>query len=89
MGRKLMQRNVTSTKVEFSEVVVQDGAPTIVACEPVLLTGKLSEEKALSAIKRKNPDKNVVVTNVSHETALYTMPVDKFIELADKSTQAE
>lgn len=88
MGRKLMQRNVTSTKVEFSEVVVQDGAPTIVACEPVVLTGKLSEEKALSAIKRKNPDKNVVVTNVSHETALYTMPVDKFIELADKSTQA-
>lgn len=87
MGRKLMQRNVTSTKVEFSEVVVQDGAPTIVACEPVVLTGKLSEEKALSAIKRKNPDKNVVVTNVSHETALYTMPVDKFIELADKSTQ--
>ncbi|HAQ0194280.1 TPA: hypothetical protein IWN83_002809, partial [Enterococcus faecium] len=83
-----MQRNVTSTKVEFSEVVVQDGAPTIVACEPVVLTGKLSEEKALSAIKRKNPDKNVVVTNVSHETALYTMPVDKFIELADKSTQA-
>ncbi|HAQ1085487.1 TPA: hypothetical protein IW741_002661 [Enterococcus faecium] len=88
MGRKLMQRNVTSTKVEFSEVVVQDGAPTIVACEPVVLTGKLSEEKALSAIKRKNPDKNVVVTNVSHETALYTMPLDKFIELADKSTQA-
>lgn len=88
MGRKLMQRNVTSTKVEFSEVVVQDGAPTIVACEPVVLTGNLSEEKALSAIKRKNPDKNVVVTNVSHETALYTMPVDKFIELADKSTQA-
>lgn len=88
MGRKLMQRNVTSTKVEFSEVIVQDGAPTIVACEPVVLTGKLSEEKALSAIKRKNPDKNVVVTNVSHETALYTMPVDKFIELADKSTQA-
>lgn len=88
MGRKLMQRNVTSTKVEFSEVVVQDGAPTIVACEPVVLTGKLSEEKALSAIKRKNPGKNVVVTNVSHETALYTMPVDKFIELADKSTQA-
>ncbi|HHA4633018.1 TPA: hypothetical protein ACOBJB_002878 [Enterococcus faecium] len=88
MVRKLMQRNVTSTKVEFSEVVVQDGAPTIVACEPVVLTGKLSEEKALSAIKRKNPDKNVVVTNVSHETALYTMPVDKFIELADKSTQA-
>lgn len=87
MGRKLMQRNVTSTKVEFSEVIVQDGAPTIVACEPVVLTGKLSEEKALSAIKRKNPDKNVVVTNVSHETALYTMPVDKFIELADKSTQ--
>lgn len=88
MARKLMQRNVTSTKVEFSEVIVQDGAPTIVACEPVVLTGKLSEEKALSAIKRKNPDKNVVVTNVSHETALYTMPVDKFIELADKSTQA-
>ncbi|KWY14144.1 hypothetical protein [Enterococcus faecium] len=88
MVRKLMQRNVTSTKVEFSEVVVQDGAPTIVACEPVVLTGKLSEEKALSAIKRKNPDKNVVVTNVSHETALYTMPVDKFIELSDKSTQA-
>lgn len=87
MGRKLMQRNVTSTNVEFSEVIVQDGAPTIVACEPVVLTGKLSEEKALSAIKRKNPDKNVVVTNVSHETALYTMPVDKFIELADKSTQ--
>lgn len=87
MGRKLMQRNVTSTKVDFSEVIVQDGAPTIVACEPVVLTGKLSEEKALSAIKRKNPDKNVVVTNVSHETALYTMPVDKFIELADKSTQ--
>ena len=88
MGRKLMQRNVTSTKVEFSEVIVQDGAPTIVPCEPVVLIGKLSEEKALSAIKRKNPGKNVVVTNVSHETALYTMPVDKFIELADKSTQA-
>ncbi|HAP9611473.1 TPA: hypothetical protein IWK62_001855 [Enterococcus faecium] len=88
MSRKLMQRNVTSTKVEFSEVIVQDGAPTIVPGEPVVLTGKLSEEKALSAIKRKNPDKNVVVTNVSHETALYTMPVDKFIELADKSTQA-
>lgn len=88
MSRKLMQRNVTSTKVEFSEVIVQDGAPTIVPCEPVVLTGKFSEEKALSAIKRKNPDKNVVVINVSHETALYTMPVDKFIELADKSTQA-
>lgn len=88
MSRKLMQRNVTSTKVEFSEVIVQDGAPTIVPCEPAVLTGKLSEEKALSAIKRKNPDKNVVVINVSHETALYTMPVDKFIELADKSTQA-
>lgn len=84
MGRKLMQRNVTSTKVEFSEVAVIDGKPTIIEQEPVVLTGKLTEEKALAQLKKADKEANLVVTSVSHETALYTMPVEKFIELADK-----
>lgn len=91
MARKLMQRNFATTTVSYSIVEVENGQVSAKEQTPVQLAGKLSKEKAQSTLSRREELKglNVVVTDVKHETHLYTMPVEKFLELADKSEATE
>lgn len=91
MARKLMQRRFATTTVNFSIVEVENGQVSAKEQTPVQLTGELSKEKAQSTLSRREEFKglNVVVTGIKHETQLYTMPVEKFLELADKSEATE
>lgn len=91
MRRKVMQRTFTTTKANYSIIDNVNGTINVKEQEPVELSGKLDEAQATRALKRKEElkDKNVMVTSVTHEEALYTMPIERFLELADKTTEEQ
>ncbi len=89
MARKDMQRTFATTKVDFSIIENVNGSINVLKQEPKELGGKLDEKQALRALNRieELKDKNVIVTAVEHDEALYTMPVERFLELATKVSE--
>lgn len=80
MAVKKMQREVTSTKVEYALLKVVEGQPEVTKNSKVLV-GNIDQEKALKLLA-KEMGSGVTVLSVEADTQVYEMPVDEFIQLA-------
>lgn len=82
MAVKMLQREVTSTKVEYATLEIVNGSPVAVKSERELI-GNVSEEKALKLLT-KELGSGVTILSVEVDTQKYEMPIKEFIQLATK-----
>lgn len=80
--RKHMQRRITSTVATYQLVEVNEGQGQLSEPKTVKLQGKLKEHQVHNKLNDKLEDK-FVVTDINHETKLYSMSIEDFIENAE------
>jgi hypothetical protein len=80
MAVKTLQREVTSTKVEYAQLKVVEGQPQVVKGDLELI-GNISEEKVLKHLT-KEVGSGVTILSLEVNTQKYEMPVEEFIQLA-------
>lgn len=81
--RKVMQKEVVKTEVQFSTLEVIEGVPTIKTHDAKVFLGKVSEERAFKTIS-KEIKQTPTITAVEHKIERYEMEVERFMELAEK-----
>jgi hypothetical protein len=79
--RKMMTKEVTTTKVKVAKMEMVEGMPKAVELPEETLLGNLSLEQAQKAILKKH-GQGATVFQVEANTIVYEMPVEEFIELA-------
>ena len=81
--RKMVQREITHTKVNLARMVLKDGEVSAELLEPVTLVGNLSVEQAQREINKREEFKGQTaqVVGVEPNTQLYQLPLDVFLEL--------
>ncbi|UOX39804.1 histone-like protein [Bacillus phage Chedec 11] len=81
--RKMVQREITHTKVNLARMVLKDGEVSAELLEPVTLVGNLSVEQAQREINKREEFKEQAaqVIGVEPNTQLYELPLDVFLEL--------
>lgn len=85
---KFINREITSTKVDSLEIVVENGQATLQPMEQEILVGNVDAETAQKLLIKKH-GKPVQVVKVEADTKRYRMPLDKFIELAEIKPEKE
>jgi uncharacterized protein (DUF2164 family) len=80
MAVKMMQREVTSTKVEFAKLTVVEGQPEVTK-DSSILVGNVDAEKALK-ILTKEMGSGLTILSTEVETQVYEMSVEDFISFA-------
>ncbi|HWI49887.1 MAG TPA: hypothetical protein VNU45_16870 [Rummeliibacillus sp.] len=80
MAVKMMQREVTSTNVEYAQLKVVEGQPEV-SKETKVLVGNVDAEKALK-ILTKELGSGVTILSTEVDSQIYEMPVDDFIQMA-------
>lgn len=86
--RKMMTKEVTSTTVKISRIVVVDGNPKAEKLEDEVLLGNINLEQAQKAINKKH-GAGFTVFEVQPETIVYEMAVEDFINLASVRAEQE
>jgi hypothetical protein len=79
--RKLLTKEVTSTRVKLAKMEMVNGQPEAKWLEDEILLGNVNLEKAQKEITKKH-GQGVTVFEVTADTKVYEMEVEKFIELA-------
>jgi hypothetical protein len=87
MAVKMMQREVTFTKVEYAHLKVVEGQPTVTK-ETMVFAGNIDEEKALKFLT-KDVGSGVTVLSTEVDSQIYEMPVTDFIQLATIKKEKE
>jgi hypothetical protein len=82
MAVKMLQREVTTTKVVFAQLETYEGKAIVVEKESELI-GNVSEEKAVKILSREFGS-GVTILRLEANTQKYEMPVEEFIQLATK-----
>lgn len=76
-----MTKEVTSTTVKSARIEVQNGLPTAIELEPIILLGNVDVEQAQKKVT-KQYGAGVTVLEVEANTELYELEVEKFIQIA-------
>ena len=90
MARK--EKNVTKTisthNIEGGIVTAKDGKIELKPFDAItVVDSTMNDAKAMNAIRRSYGKlNNYVITNITSETTLYTMPLRAFMELAKKTS---
>jgi hypothetical protein len=79
--RKVMTKEVTTTKVKVAKMEMVDGQPQAKWLPDEILLGNVNLEKAQKEVNKKH-GQGVTVFEVAPETKVYEMDVNQFIELA-------
>jgi hypothetical protein len=79
--RKLLTKEVTSTRVKLAKMEMLDGQPQAKWLEDEILLGNVNLEKAQKEITKKH-GQGVTVFEVTANTTVYEMPVEEFIKVA-------
>jgi hypothetical protein len=79
--RKIMSREVTTTKVKLAKMEMAAGIPSAIAMEDEILLGNVSVEKAQGYATKKY-GVGVTVFEVVADTKVYEMSVEDFIKHA-------
>lgn len=87
--RKVMTKEVTTTKVKLAKMQMVEGTPSAISMEDEILLGNISIEKAQTLATKKH-GAGVTVFEVVADTKVYEMSVEDFIKLANvKEEQME
>lgn len=79
--RKMMTKEVTTTKVKVSKIEMVDGLPVAKVLPEETLLGSLSMEQAQKAILKKH-GQGATVFHLESNTIVYELPVEDFIKIA-------
>jgi hypothetical protein len=79
--RKMLTKEVTTTKVKLAKMEMVDGMPQAKELPEETLLGSLSMEQAQKAMSKKH-GQGATVFFVEPNTVVYEMPVEEFIEIA-------
>lgn len=80
-NRRFIKRSVTLSACEGQRVNPATGEFEVYSD---VLVGSYTPERATRVIRRLTGDQSVTVTHVEQETALYSMPIEKFIAAATR-----
>jgi hypothetical protein len=86
MSVKMMQREVTSTRVEFAQLTVVEGLPEVNKSVEELI-GNVDQEKAQKILTKKYGN-GVTILSLEVDTKKYEMSVEDFIKLASIKVEA-
>jgi hypothetical protein len=79
--RKMMTKEVTTTKVKVAKIEMVDGLPSAITLPDEVVLGNISTEQATKIMVKKH-GQGVSVMSVEPNTITYEMPVEDFINLA-------
>ena len=80
-GRKMMQREVTSTTVRLATISVVEGKPEMVHLPEEVFVGNVSMEHAQRLLNKKYGSP-VTILELETDTQVYEMAVEDFIKHA-------
>lgn len=80
--RNEFTRTITETTVKASIVAIKEGKIECTECEPFVVNGKVTEDKAISLAKKKYGSKNQYVVKMDSKDTTYAISIDKFMEHA-------
>lgn len=76
-----MTKEVTSTKVQLAELVINEGKPVAQEMPEEIMLGNVSLERAQKELSKKH-GKSLTVLAVEPNTVTYEMSVEDFIKIA-------
>jgi hypothetical protein len=79
--RKMMTKEVTTTKIKIAQLTMVEGQPQAVSMPDEIVLGNVTLEKAQSLVSKKH-GQGVTVFSVEADTKTYEMSVEDFIEYA-------
>lgn len=77
---KYITRTFIKSIVHPVAVTMVNNQPLIQELEAIVITGKVSDEKALKAAKKAYPDNNVVLNGIDYRSELRGMTVEDFMK---------
>lgn len=83
---EFVRRRITNTIIEVGKMVTnEDGSVTIERVKPIEVHGsKVGKDAAARYVLKEYRSSDHVVIGVNYDEAIYSVPVDKFVELANK-----
>ena len=77
---KYITRTFITSIVHPVAVTMVNNQPVTEELEAIVITGKVSDEKALKAAKKCYPDKNVLLNGIEYQSELRGMTVEDFMK---------
>lgn len=83
---EFVKRRITNTIIEVGKMVTnEDGTVTIERVKPIEVRGrKVGKDAAARYVLKEYHSSDYVVIGVQHDEAVYSITVDKFVEVANK-----
>lgn len=76
---KYITRTFITSIVHPVAVTMVNNQPVTEELEAIVITGKVSDEKALKVAKKAYPDKNVLLNGIDYKSELRGMTVEDFL----------
>lgn len=77
---KYITRTFITSIVHPVAVTMVNNQPVTEELEAIVITGKVSDEKALKAAKKAYPDKSVLLNGIDYQSELRGMTVEDFMK---------
>ena len=77
---KYITRTFIKSIVHPLAVTMVNNQPVTEELECIVITGKVSDDKALKAAKKAYPDKNVLLNGIDYQSELRGMAVEDFMK---------
>lgn len=77
---KYITRTFIKSIVHPVAVTMVNNQPVTEELEAIVITGKVSDEKALKVAKKDYPDKNVLLNGIDYQSELRGMTVEDFMK---------
>lgn len=77
---KYITRTFITSIVHPVAVSMVNNQPVTEELEAIVITGKVTDEKALKAAKKAYPDKNVLLNGIDYQSELRGMTVEDFMK---------
>ena len=77
---KYITRTFITSIVHPVAVTMVNNQPVTEELEAIVITGKVSDEKALKVAKKAYPDKNVLLNGIDYQSELRGMTVEDFMK---------
>lgn len=83
---EFVKRRITNTIIEVGKMVTnEDGTVTIERVKPIEVRGrKVGKDAAVRYVLKEYRSSDYVVICVNHDEAMYSVSIDKFVEVANK-----
>lgn len=85
--RKNITKTIPFTLIHSAILEVIENKPVAVDQQPEEWLGTISQEKALDQLKKKHPDKQVMIYKLDHYNRTFECPVTEFLKIAKEKEE--